>query len=230
MSNIILLGGTHHGGWYFDEVAAQLRSAGHLVFAPNLSGLDPDGEAPANINLDTHISDVIRLIDENGLKSVVLVAHSYAGMVITGVADRTSANVQAMIYLDAPVPNPGQRLWDIVDEDLRQIWLASSPDGLYIYPNPDFKAVRPGLMPHPLGTKLQALKYSEDVFNGPVKVYVYAEQYFGVPEMKSPFKAYYERLKDQPDWTAISWPYGHDLLAEVPNEVSALILETVNRL
>jgi pimeloyl-ACP methyl ester carboxylesterase len=228
MANIILLGGTNHGGWYFDEVAANLKQARHNVFAPHLSGLDPAGGATGPINLDTHIQDVLKVIENNGLADVVLVGHSYAGMVITGVADRTNAEVKGLVYLDAPVPKPGERLWDIVDEGMHQMWLASSVDGLNIYPHPDFKAVRPNLMPHPLGTKMQALNYSEDVFNCPTKVYVYAEEYFGIPEMKSPFTAYYERLKSTPGWKAHSWPHGHDLIAQVPDKVAALILETVD--
>lgn len=231
MANILLLGGTSHGGWYFDDVAETLRAAGHIVFAPHLSGLDPAGGiSDKAINLDTHIQDALNVIEGNGLGEVVLVAHSYAGMVITGVADRTKATVKGLIYLDAPIPNPGQSLWEIVDEDMRQMWLASSVDGLNIYPDAGFKAFRPKVMPHPLGTKMQRLHYSEDVFQVPTKVYVYSEKYFGNPDMKSPFTVVYERLKNTPGWTTHSWPEGHDLVAEVPDKVTELILETVSKI
>ena len=230
MANIILLGGTGHGGWYFDDVQATLKAAGHNVFAPCLSGLDPDEHfGDKAINLDTHINDVLRLTTKNELNHVYLVAHSYAGMVITGVADRTEVTVSGLIYLDAPVPEPNQSLWDIVDENMQKAWVASSVDGLNIYPDEGFKAFRPKVMPHPLATKVQPLKYSAEMFaKVPAKVYVYAEDYFGIPEMRSPFTAYYERLRQTPGWIAHSWPFGHDLVAQVPDRVSALILETVS--
>lgn len=227
MANIILLGGTGHGGWYFEEVIPKLEQAGHVAVAPHMSGLDPEGSSTKAINLDTHIEDVLQVIESHGFDEVVLVAHSYGGMVITGVADRTKAKVTGLVYLDAPVPKPGQRLWDIIDEDMRQAWLASAVDGLNIHAGADFKAFRPRVMPHPLGTKLQALNYSESVFDVPTKVYVYAEKYFGVPEMKSPFTVIYNRLRETDGWTTYSWPNGHDLVAEVPEKVTELILETV---
>lgn len=144
MANILFIGGTHHGGWYFDAVSAALTDLGHKVFAPSLSGLDVHNEAPNYpVNLDTHINDALTVIQQNSLSEVLLVGHSYGGMVITGVAGRTTAKVTGLIYLDAPVPEPGQSLWEIVDDQMHKIWTAAALDGLNIYPNPDFVAVRP---------------------------------------------------------------------------------------
>lgn len=232
MANIIFIGGTGHGGWCFDDISRVLREKGHAVFAPNLSGLDPDSSEVEIVNLDTHIQDVLDVIGTNAIEKVVLVGLSYGGMVITGVADRTKAEVVGLIYLDAALPKPGQRLWDLIDEDLRKRFLNSAIDGLNVYPDPDLLAMRPKVRPHPLASKLQPLTYSESVFNLENKVFVYAEKYFGVPGMISPFEAIYKRLKDDPGWTTYSLPYGHDLLEEAPEMVLQIVetsLEKVQR-
>jgi pimeloyl-ACP methyl ester carboxylesterase len=227
MANIVLIGGTHHGGWYFDAVKAALTDFGHAVFAPSLSGLDIDKEAPNYpVNLDTHINDALRTIEQNSLSEVLLVGHSYGGMVITGVASRTIAKVKGLIYLDAPVPEPGQSLWNIVDDQMHQIWTAATLDGLNIYPNPDFVAIRPNLRPHPLATKLQPIAYEAGALDGLKKVYIYAQDYFRNPEMKSPFTQYLETLSSKAGWSVESWAVGHDIVAEVPERVVELIHRT----
>ena len=108
MANFILIAGTYHGGWYWDQVVPALIKAGHKVFAPSLSGLDAGNPINSQINLDTHITDVLRIIEDNNLDEVVLVGWSYGGMVITGAADRTEAKVKKLIYLDAQSPKPGE--------------------------------------------------------------------------------------------------------------------------
>ena len=223
MANLIFIGGTGHGGWCFDGIASRLRELGHNVFAPHPSGLDPESSERKITNLDTHIQDVIDVIEKNKLEEVVLVGHSYGGMVITGAADRTDSTVLGLIYLDAALPKPGQRLWDLIDADMQKSFLASATDGLNVYPDEAFLEMRPNVRPHPLATKLQPLHYSEDIFNVDTKVYVYAEEYFGVPGMISPFEVIYNRLKADPGWTTYSLPAGHDLLNTAPEEVFEIV-------
>jgi pimeloyl-ACP methyl ester carboxylesterase len=227
MANLVFIGGTGHGGRYFDEIAENLRSKGHQVFAPHPSGLDPEVQARQVINLDTHIQDLLDVIEANNLDEVVLVGHSYGGMVITGVADRTKAKVAGLVYLDAALPQPGQRLWDLIDEDMQKGFLASAVDGLNVYPDQGFVEMRPYVRPHPLATKLQPLNYSEDIFKVKTKVYVYAEEYFGVPGMISPFEVIYRRLSQDAGWTTHSLPFGHDLLVAAPAEILEIIESTL---
>lgn len=226
MANLIFVGGTSHGGWYFEGLVAELEKQGHICFAPDLSGLGTQVDSSRAINLDTHIGDVLELIAQHGLSEVVLVGHSYGGMVITGVADRTQARVDAMVFLDAAIPESGQSLWSLIDQESQENFLKSAPDGLFIQPNPDFLKVRPRLRPHPLATKLQTLTYSEKAFSAPVKVFVFAEKYFGVPGQVSPFKRISERLAQDPAWQVEIWPYGHDLVAEAPERLVELISST----
>lgn len=222
MGNIILIAGTHHGGWYWDIVAEELRKMGHTVFAPTLSGLDDETPYVGDINLETHVKDVIRVIEENNLNSVVLVGSSYGGMVITGVADRTSAEVNSLIYLDGCLPLPGQSEWDLISDELRQTFESSCLDGRNIEVPREWLEFRPRLMPHPIATKSQPLNYSLNKFKSLQKIYVHAEKGFG-PHKQHFFAKGYKRVKDQPDWITYELPAGHDLASELPSEVLEII-------
>jgi pimeloyl-ACP methyl ester carboxylesterase len=104
---IVLVPGACLGGWAWREVAALLRAAGHDVYPVTLTGL---GErvhlANRDVDLECHIADVVNLLDYEELAEVVLVGHSYAGTVITGVADRRCERLNAVVYLDtSPIPD-----------------------------------------------------------------------------------------------------------------------------
>jgi pimeloyl-ACP methyl ester carboxylesterase len=229
MQNVLLIPGSGHGGWWFDPITEDLRALGHNVIPVTLTGLDHENPAQVPINLDTHIQDVLKVIEDMKLDEVFLVAHSYAGMVITGVADRTKAKVTGLFYIDAMLPKPGQNLWSLIDDDMRTGFLASASDGLNLHPDEAFKAMRPRVMPHPLGTMLQPLHYSDDIFQVENKTYIYAENYFGVPGMQSPFETFYERLKGDQGWVTHSVPYGHDVVEEAPAVVLELLAAALNR-
>src|SRR5580692_7288052 len=102
MANFVLVHGAWIGGWYWRPIAQKLRPAGHEAYAPTLTGL---GERihlmNPSINLDTHVTDVANVIKEEGLSDVVLVGHSYGGMVVTGVADALPGKITSLVYLDA---------------------------------------------------------------------------------------------------------------------------------
>ncbi len=102
-----------HGGWagsvVWRQLAPRLRKAGHEVYAPTLTGIGARKHLlNREIDLDTHIQDVIGVIDDADLSDIVLVGHSYGGMVISGVADRVPEKVASLVYLDAFVPENGQ--------------------------------------------------------------------------------------------------------------------------
>jgi pimeloyl-ACP methyl ester carboxylesterase len=227
--NVLLVPGSGHGGWWFDPITEDLRTQGHNVIPITLTGLDHENPVHVPINLETHIQDVLRVIEELALDEVFLVAHSYGGMVLTGVADRTKAKVTGLFFMDAMVPKPGQNLWSLIDGDLRSGFLASATDGLNLYPDEAFKEMRPRVMPHPLGTMLQPLHYSDSIFQVENKTYIFAEKFFGVPGMQSPFEAFYEQFKADAGWVTHSVPYGHDLVEEAPAVVLELLVDALNR-
>ena len=222
MANIILVAGTYHGGWYWNPIISDLEAAGHSVYAPTLSGLNPDVTVAGPINLDTHINDILSIVDDNNLSEVILVGWSYGGMVITGVADRTSAKVQNLVYLDGQLPKPGQREWDLMPD--RDDWVKLCLDGINFYPDAWMLGHEPRTQPHPVGTKLQPLDYDQAKFDAFAKVFIYAEKWVHIPDVKSPLERSFTLAKTMPGWQTQSWPYGHDLIREARAEVLQLLI------
>ena len=114
MSTYVLVHGGGHGGWCYQRVARILRSAGHDVYTPTLTGLGERSHllGPA-VDLDLHIADVVAVLHYEDLSDVILVGHSYGGMVITGTADRAADRIGRLVYLDAANPVDGQSLVDV---------------------------------------------------------------------------------------------------------------------
>jgi pimeloyl-ACP methyl ester carboxylesterase len=116
-----------------------MAAAGHCLVTPSYTGLGERAHlANPTIGLETHIQDILNVISYEDLRDIVLVGHSYGGMVATGVADRARERVSQLIYLDAFVPNEGQCLLDFLSESERQrmLHLAKSGDGWRVPPNP----------------------------------------------------------------------------------------------
>jgi pimeloyl-ACP methyl ester carboxylesterase len=114
MATYVLVHGGGHGGWCYRKVAQRLRAAGHEVVTPTLTGLGERSHlvSPA-VDLDLHITDVVNVLEWDDLRDVILVGHSYGGMVITGIADRAAARIGKLVYLDAANPKNGQSLNDV---------------------------------------------------------------------------------------------------------------------
>ncbi len=114
MATYVLVHGGAHGGWCFRRVARLLRSAGHEVHAPTMTGVGERAHlvSPA-VDLEMHIRDIVAVLHYEDLRDVILVGHSYGGMVITGVADRAAERIGRLAYLDAANPVNGQSLVDV---------------------------------------------------------------------------------------------------------------------
>ena len=107
MANFVLVPGYWLGGWAWKNVTAVLRKKGHTVYPVTLTGLGERAHlGNAETNLDTHVADVVNLIKYEELEDVYLVGHSYAGVVITQVADKIPERLAKLIYVDsAPLPD-----------------------------------------------------------------------------------------------------------------------------
>jgi pimeloyl-ACP methyl ester carboxylesterase len=118
---IVLVPGACLGGWAWREVAAWLRPQGHDVYPVTLTGLgDRVHLARADTDLETHIADVVNLLDYEALEDAVLVGHSYAGTVVTAVADRRPQRLNAVVYLDtSPLPD-GTAIADVLRPEQRE--------------------------------------------------------------------------------------------------------------
>jgi len=121
-ATFVLVHGAWHGGWCWTRVSPLLRAAGHTVFTPTLTGLGERSHLlNRDIGLDTHITDIVQVLEYEDLGNVVLVGHSYGGMVITGVADKASGRISQLVYLDAMLPEPGTATTDYSQRKLAPI-------------------------------------------------------------------------------------------------------------
>jgi pimeloyl-ACP methyl ester carboxylesterase len=106
--------GAWSAGWAWKKMHPLMQAAGHRLFTPSYTGLGERAHlANPSIDLETHIEDVLNVIQYEDLRDIVLLGHSYGGMVATGVADRARDRVAQLIYLDAFVPRDGQSLFDL---------------------------------------------------------------------------------------------------------------------
>ncbi|MEU0135834.1 alpha/beta fold hydrolase [Streptomyces sp. NPDC006296] len=145
MPTFLLVHGAWHSGQCWERVVPLLEAAGHRVFAPSLTGYgDKAHLLGPEVGLDTHADDVVALITEEDLTDVVLVGHSYAGLVVTSAADRIPERLAHLVYLDAMVPEDGESAADVQPMTRHLIELAeASESGWRVPPMPE--------QPAPLG-------------------------------------------------------------------------------
>src|SRR5215468_3419613 len=108
MATFLLVHGAWHGGWCWRRVSDLLEQQGHKVFAPTMTGLGERSHLlDARINLATHIADIVNVIKWEKLEDIVLVGHSYGGVIISGVAEQMRQSIGSIVFLDAFVPASG---------------------------------------------------------------------------------------------------------------------------
>lgn len=231
----VLVHGAWHGGWCWVRVAERLRAAGHTVFTPTLTGLGERRHLISpQVNLDTHISDVVELIDNEELQNVVLVGHSYAGIVISGVADRIAPRLSQLVYLDSLLLASGRSIFsdfpkDVVDARLKAIRetgggvgaaAALSPTAFGVKDPADVQWVARRLTPHPVGTYQQPLLLNEPLGNGLRKTYI--ECTVDPIATLEPAKA---RVRNDPTWKVRTLATGHDAMVTAPGPLTDMLIE-----
>ena len=227
----VLVHGTSHGGWCWVRVADRLRARGHNVFTPTLTGVGERSHLlRAGIDLDTHIADVANVIGWERLHDVVLCGHSYAGWVISGVAEACEADIASIVYLDAFLPEDGQRPVEFQSAGARAAVEAAAAAGAIS--RPAMSAARYGLAgddlawvdslltPQPIGVSLQPIRLTGARDRVPKKAYILATGY-GNP----PFVAAHAKLKADPTWRLFDVPCGHDVMVEMPDRLTEILLE-----
>jgi pimeloyl-ACP methyl ester carboxylesterase len=208
------------------RVARILREAGHDVFAPSLTGI---GErlhlASPEVDLALHTQDVLQLLDHERLAGVVLVGHSYGGMVVTGVADQAAARVASLVYLDAFVPGDGQALIDLGRPEMRAAIEAAQSWQIPVLPpqrqgmtDPVEIAWLEGRRgPQPRKTFTQKISL-QGRFRGP-QTYIFCSGYS--PSTFAPTAA---KLRADPAWRYHELPTHHYPQVSMPRETAALLV------
>ena len=200
MATFVLAHGAWNGAWAWRRIADRMAAKGHRFFAPTYTGLGERAHlANPDIDLDTHIADLMGVIDCEELDDIVLVGHSYGGMVATGVADRARDRVRTLIYLDAFAPRDGEAANDLTptirvpdgDED----WLVEpaplSPDNSA----EDAEWLLRHRRPHPAKCFSQKLRISAEP--SCPRYYIYALQ-CGPVDRFGPAR---QRALTEPGWT-----------------------------
>jgi pimeloyl-ACP methyl ester carboxylesterase len=230
MATYVLVHGAWVGGWVWKDIAHRLRAKGHEVYTPTLTGL---GERihllRPGIDLDTHILDVLNVVKFEDLERIVLVGHSYGGMVVTGVADAIPDKIAALVYLDAFVPENGQALLSLVPPTQpnpdRQV---QQGDGITLPPLPASAfGVKPEVAaeldkhtnPHPAACFTQPIKLTGGIDRVARRSYIYAND--PAPTTFTPF---YEKLKNAPGWEMHTLPCTHLVQMDMPAELTQLLL------
>src|SRR6516165_5871622 len=185
MATFVLVHGSWAGSVVWRELAPRLRRAGHDVYAPTLTGIGARKHLLSRENdLNTHIQDVIGVIEDADLSGIVLVGHSYGGMVITGVADRVPEKVASLVCLDAFVPENGQSLFNADARDQRLVtvpgedWLVAPITAAgFGLKRPEVIALWEGKStPHPLATLTQPLQLTGGFGRIKQKMYILATE------------------------------------------------------
>lgn len=209
-----------------------LRAAGHQVFTPTMTGL---GERAHLLRTDTGMStcieDICAVIDTEELSDAVLVGHSFAGVVISGVADRMAERLRQLVYLDALVVQSGQSALSIFPPDVQQERRRTIDDeGLRIaIPAPSKFGVsdpqqaawlQRRLTPHPLKAYTDALTLQHPFGNGLRKTYIAVTD-----PWYSPLASVRESVRAQPDWEYRELAAGHDAMVTSPQALAELLCE-----
>lgn len=233
MTTFVLVHGAWGGGWQWRPVAACLRDAGHYVFTPTLTGLGERAHLISpDVDLETHIRDILGVFDYERLDDVALVGHSYGGMVVSGVADRIPEKIRALVYIDAALPEDGQAMLDLVSAERKKtvIGLAESdgegykvPDTLVLETGIEDPAERTAFLArtcaHPLAALLQPIKLDGNHLSVPNNAYVFAAL-----NNSHRFREYKEWAAAQPGWVGEELPTYHFPMATMPRETAELLM------
>ncbi len=257
----MLVHGAWHGAWVWQQVARILRSQGHTVYTPTLTGLGERASLlSGSVTLDTFIDDIEQAIlhpqsapaqlptenvDTSGtgqssraahrpsakhpdepLTNVILVGHSFAGLVITGVADRIAAHLDRLIYLDAFLLPSGQSTFDTLPEKVVDAITASAGAGAGIPPpdpvhlgiskeNEYYAWVQQRLTPHPLSTYASALNLKNTPGAGLQCCYLSCTE----PAYK-PIAASRDWAQTQSDWLHMTVASSHSAPVLAPDLVA----------
>jgi pimeloyl-ACP methyl ester carboxylesterase len=221
----VLVHGGWHGGWCWKKVTPLLRAAGHHVCTPTLTGLGERSHLlTPQVGLDTHIQDIVAVLEYEDFDKVVLVGHSYAGMVITGVAQRTAGRLAQLVYLDAFFPEQGKALQDygppLPTRDDGWRIPAPSPQMLGVTDEGDVAWMAARLGDQPLRTFMQPAEVGAGQAGSLRQSYVQCTR-------EGPMAEAAERAKQQGVGHRELLNGGHETMVTQPEELVAALLELV---
>jgi pimeloyl-ACP methyl ester carboxylesterase len=238
MTNFVLVHGAWHGGWAWRKVAETMRALGHRVFTPTLTGLGERAHLfSADVVMDTHIQDVVGLLESEELEEVLLVGHSYGGTVITGVAGQVAERLKGLVYLDAFVPESGQSMESMAlrgrFEMMAESAVAAGTPLLVPPPEASFWSVIKAedaawinrrLTPHPINTYKQTVEYSNALKDVGSLTYIHA-----TGNSLGQFDRFADHAGVDDAWHLEVVPCGHEVMVDMPEELVEMLCAAAKR-
>ena len=245
MATFVLVHGAWAGGWIWRKIIPLLRAAGHDVHATTATGLgDRVHLAGPAVDLDTHITDVVQVLEFEELTEVTLVGWSYGGMIITGVAERVPDRLAQLVYLDADVPADGETSYDteLYSEEARAAdrkaaEAAGLPGFLVIDPYVEWiRSVTPDpadqtwlfskLVPQPLATYTQPIRLGNPAAADIPRAFVFCTEGKG-EAATDPTVRTATRVRSVPGWRYLELADTHVAPVNTPQATAEALLSLV---
>jgi len=227
MATYVLVHGGWAGGWQWREVATHLRAAGHDVYTPTLTGL---GErvhlASPDIDLETHVQDILMVLAYEDLQDVILVGYSYSGMVVTAVAERAPERLAHLVYLDAFVPGDGDSLSALIGPELTAFLEQVARDYGDGWRLPHDPPDAPRRTPQPIKPMYQTVAVANPAAAAIPRTFIYCTQEKeAMGPMGIPLTQAATRANADERWRYRELNTGHIPVETTPQELADLLLE-----
>ena len=239
MVDIVLVHGAFHGGWCWAETASNLTKRGARVFTPSLTGLaDRKHLFSPSVNLATHVEDIVNLIEYESLEGCVLVGHSYAGNVLSGVGDQLREKISHYVFMDASVPVNGSVSWgwaslcpdrhpemlNVIKGQGRGVMVPPFPPSAFGITEPDQSAKLEALLtPMPVGCYTDPIGLPNGGTEGLKRSYIAATK----PAYER-MAATIEWIKKDTDWSLREIATCHDMMLSQPGQTADIIWELIH--
>jgi pimeloyl-ACP methyl ester carboxylesterase len=227
MSTIVVVHGAWGGAWAWRKMREPLRARGHELFAPTLTGLGERAHLlTPQAGLGMHIADVVAAIEFEDLSDVILVGHSYGGMVVTGVANRLAGRIAKLAYLDAFVPKDGECVYDLLPPAMVELTNRRiADDGWRLMPSPlppdtpegDRRWMEKRRLPQAILTHSERISLDPAV-PVPPRSYIYCTR-IGPHDVFGPFA---KRAQSDPSWRYFEIDASHGPHITAPEELAEL--------
>jgi pimeloyl-ACP methyl ester carboxylesterase len=228
MSTFLVAHGSWSAGWVWKKMRPLMAARGHALFTPTYTGIGERSHlAHKDINLETHIEDVLQVLKFEDLRDVILIGHSYGGMVATGVADRARERIKHLVYLDAYAPEEGKSSHDYSSAERRERQRKEAVDGWKVPvggvpadTSPEDKVwLTERRTPQPIQTYEQKFRY----VNGPLtlpRTFIYAK----TPNPGDPFRPFMEKGRRE-GWKVYEIDSSHSPHVTAPEELMRILDE-----
>jgi pimeloyl-ACP methyl ester carboxylesterase len=219
-ATFVLVHGAWHGGWCWQRVADRLTAQGHRVFAPTLTGLCERSHLNSpSVDLSTHVHDVVNEIRWKDLENIVLVGHSYGGMVISGVAEQVASKIASIVYLDGFVPKNGQSLIDQGGKVDAGPFTAPISAEKFAVNEADRAWVDSKMTPQSSACFTEKMKLTGAYQKIARKSFIGATNFKG-------FATTLEMVRSDPSWKTWVVDCGHDVMIDKPDELTSILLRS----